>query len=368
VDILWNVFDQTWRWTGAQVATAFGIIVAALIARRVLRFIIERAAKRLAQRTKTELDDLLIHAIQKPLEYVVVVLGIYLAFFSLEPPDRVKAWLDSLFWIPYAFLIAWTMFRCVNVLEYILRGWAKNTTNTLDDQLVPLIIRSAKFIVWILAILMILQNMGYSISGLIAGLGVGGLAVALAAQKTLADVFGSIMLLADRPFIIGDWVQSPDKDVEGTVERIGFRSTRIRTFDQTLVTIPNSRLADFVINNMSERPVRRVWITIGLTYDTPGSKMRKAVAGIDHLLHTHAHVDQASTILVRFTDFGSHSLNIMVYYFVDTVAWAEYLRIREDINLEIMEIVENLGLSIAFPTQTVHLHPMDTDRDGPTGP
>lgn len=362
MDVIWNVFDQTWRWTGAQVGTAFGIVVAAFIGRRILRFFINRGVKRLAQRTRTDLDDLMIHAIQKPLETAIVILGIYLAFFSLEPPDKVQVWLESLFWIPYAFLMAWTMFRCVNVLEHILQGWASRTDNNLDDQIVPLVVRAAKVIVWILAILMILQNMGYSISGLIAGLGVGGLAMALAAQKTIADVFGSVMLLADRPFVIGDWVQSPDKEIEGVIERIGFRSTRIRTFDQTLVTIPNSRLADFVINNISERPVRRVWITVGLTYETSMSKMREAVDSIDHLLRTHPEVDQESTILVRFTDFGDHSLNIMVYYFSNTVVWADYLRIREDVNLKIMEIVENLGLSIAFPTQTVHLHKAPSDR------
>lgn len=356
MEVVKNLFDQTWQWTGTQLMVAFGIVLGALIARRLLRFFIDRAAKRLAKRTRTELDDLLIQAVEKPLEVTVIILGIYMAISSLNPPDRVREWLESVFWVPYALLIAWLMFRCVNVLTHILRGWAQRTDTTLDDQLVPLVERAAKVVVWIMAILMILQNMGYSISGLIAGLGVGGLAVALAAQKTLSDLFGSAMLLVDRPFVPGDWVQSPDRDIEGIVERIGFRSTRIRTFDQTLVSIPNSRLADFVINNISQRPVRRVWITVGLTYDTPVDKMREAVSRIDNLIRTHPEVDQTSTILVRFTEFGDSSFNIMVYYFANTVVWAEYLRIREDVNLCILDIVENLGLSIAFPTRTVHLH------------
>ena len=355
MDKFLDILNQTWQWTGVELLTAFGILVAAFLARKLFRFFLDRGAKRLTAKTKTDLDDLLIQAIEKPIEVGILILGVYLAAQSLNPPDRMQEWLTSIFWIPYSFLIAWTMFRGVNVLSHGMKKWAQRTDNALDDQLVPLVARAAKVVVWLLAILMVLQNMGYSISGLIAGLGVGGLAVALAAQKTLADVFGSVMLLADRPFAIGDWVISPDKEIEGTVERIGFRSTRIRTFDQTLVTIPNSRLADFVINNMSQRPVRRVWITVGLTYGTRVNQMKEAVSQIDNLLHTHPDVDQDSTILVYFTDFGDSSLNIMVYYFANTTVWGEYLRIREDVNLKIMEIVDDLGLSIAFPTRTVHL-------------
>lgn len=355
MDALLNVLNETWQWTGGELLTAFGILIAAFVGRRLIRFFLERGAKRLASRTKTDLDDLLIQAVEKPIDVGILILGIYLAVHSLNPPAKMQVWLESVFWIPYSFLIAWTMFRGVNVLSHFMHKWAARTDTTLDDQLVPLVERAAKVVVWILAILMVLQNMGYSISGLIAGLGVGGLAVALAAQKTLADVFGSVMLLADRPFINGDWVQSPDSEIEGIVERIGFRSTRIRTFDQTLVAIPNSRLADFVINNISRRPVRRVWITVGLTYATQVAQMRDAVGQIDAMLRSHTEVDQDSTILVNFTDFGDSSLNIMVYYFANTTVWADYLRIREDVNFRIMEIVERLGLSIAFPTRTVHM-------------
>lgn len=364
METVWNIFDQAWQWTGRQLVVAFGIVLASLVARRIVRFFLDRAAKRIAQRTVTQVDDLLLQAIEKPLEVTVVILGLFAAVFSLTPPPRIREWLESVFWIPFSLIIAWVMFRGVSVLSHILRRWTARTDTTLDDQLVPLIERAAKIVVWILAILMVLQNMGYSISGLIAGLGVGGLAVALAAQKTLSDVFGSIMLLVDRPFVLGDWVQSPDKEIEGIIERIGFRSTRIRTFEQTVVSIPNSRLADFVINNISQRPARRVWITVGVTYDTTVDQMREAVSRIDRLLRTHPEVDQKSTILVNFTDFGDSSLNIMVYYFANTIVWAEYLRIRETINLSIMEILEDLGLTIAFPTRTVYLHTPKPDHDG----
>jgi MscS family membrane protein len=242
----------------------------------------------------------------------------------------------------------------VNVLTYALHRWAETTDTALDDQLVPLISKAAKVTVFVLAALLILQNMGISISGLIAGLGVGGLAVALAAQKGLSDLFGSILLLIDRPFVQGDWVKSPDGSVEGVVERIGFRSTRIRTFEKTLITVPNSRLADFIVDNMNERPIRRVWITVGVTYDTTSHQMREAVAGIQQVLRTHPEVDQ-EFFLVNFTDFGASSLDIMVYYFTSTTVWNDYLRIREDVNLKIMDLLESRGLSVAFPTRTVRM-------------
>ena len=162
------------------------------------------------------------------------------------------------------------------------------------------------------------------------------------------------MLLVDRPFTIGDWVKSPDGSVEGVVEEIGFRSTRIRTFEKTLIHVPNSRLADFIIDNMDRRPARRVWITIGLTYRTTSSQMEDAVAAIRRILTSHEGVNQ-QFFLVRFTDFGQSSLDIMVYYFTKSIVWDEYLAVREDVNLKVMNALERLGLEVAFPTRTVHL-------------
>jgi MscS family membrane protein len=166
------------------------------------------------------------------------------------------------------------------------------------------------------------------------------------------------MLLTDRPFLAGDWIKSPDANIEGVVERIGFRSTRIRTFEKTLISVPNSRLADFIVDNIARRPMRRVWITVGVTYDTTAEQMREAVRRIEAILKSHAEVNQ-EFFLVYFTDFGVSSLDIMVYYFTNTTIWADYLRIRGEVNLKVMESLEGMGLSIAFPTRTVHLVPAE---------
>jgi len=337
-----------------QVGVAFLFILGAFVARKVCFVLMGKFASQVTRRSKTEVDDLIVAAIERPVGHMILVVGLYLGFTSFGLPDSLVYVLEKGLVLCVSVLLTWLMLRMVDVLTCVLRRWAQRTDSALDDQLVPLVSKAAKTVVGIMAALLVLQNLGYSISGVIAGLGVGGLAVALAAQKTLADLFGSIMLLVDRPFTIGNWVKSPDGQVEGVVEEIGFRSTRIRTFEKTLVNVPNSRLAEFIIDNMDRRPARRVWITVGLSYDTSASQMREAVDAIREILTTHEGVDQ-EFFLVRFTDFAESSLDIMVYYFTKSTVWDTYLSVREDVNLKIMSRLEGLGLEIAFPTRTLHL-------------
>ena len=355
METLQNLLDQSWQWSGVELILTFVILLSTFVIRWVIKYLMERVAARLARITTTQVDDMLVEAIKKPIEWVILILGLYLAIYTLHPPDFLMGILKTGFWVPFSVLTAWMIFRCVNVFTLLLKNWAQKTDTTLDDHLIPLVERSIQIMVWILAALMILQNLGYSVSGLLAGMGIGGLAIALAAQKTLADVFGSIMLLIDRPFVAGDWIVSPDREIEGVVESVGFRSTRIRTFEQTLIAIPNNRLAEFVIDNISSRPHRRVWLKVGLTFDTPSESMREAVMQIERLLRNHPDVSQESTLLVRFNEITDESLEIMVYYFTATTVWADYLRIREDINLRVIEVIESLGLRLAFPTRTVHV-------------
>ncbi len=342
-----------------QLLMAFAVVLGAFVLRKVLMIMLNRYALRTVRLSETQIGDLFLKALERPLGQGILLLGLYVAVRSFALPPKLGAGVDAAFSLLLLVLISWLMLRMVGVVTHVLHGWAQRTDTALDDQLVPLVNRAARVAIGILAALLILQNMGYSISGLIAGLGVGGLAVALAAQKTLSDLFGSVMLLSDRPFLVGDWIKSPDENIEGVVERIGFRSTRIRTFEKTLISVPNSRLADFIIDNIARRPMRRVWITVGVTYDTTSARMREAVRRIENVLKQNREVNQ-DFFLVYFTDFGSSSLDIMVYYFTNTTAWADHMRIREEVNLEIMEVLETLGLSIAFPTRTVHL----VDDDG----
>jgi MscS family membrane protein len=178
----------------------------------------------------------------------------------------------------------------------------------------------------------------------------------MAAKDTIANVFGSVMLLVDRPFTIGDWIKT--KEFEGVVEEIGFRSTRIRTFAKTIVNVPNSMLANMVIDNIDARPKRRVKIRIGITYDTTPAQMQQAITGIENILKYHIGVDQEFS-LVKFDEFEDSSLSIFLYYFTNTTHWEEYLQIRQEVNMQIMELLEELGVEFAFPTRTLHLQPSD---------
>ncbi len=250
----------------------------------------------------------------------------------------------------------WIFLRLTDVLgDYFFLKVVK-TSSRLDDQLVPIFVKTVKIFLYIVGTIYLIQSLGYSISGVVAGLGIGGLAVAMAAKDTLANLFGSIMLLTDRPFRVGDWIKSGND--EGVVEQIGFRSTRIRTFAKTLISIPNSIIASTSINNFSRMPKRRVKINVGVTYDTTADQMEKLITQLRDFIKNHPQVDK-KFFLVDFTDFGASSLDILIYYFTITTDWAKHMQYRQDINLSIMRIIEEMGLSIAFPTRTVYVKPED---------
>jgi len=233
-------------------------------------------------------------------------------------------------------------------------------------QLDPILKKTFRTMVVIIGGIAVIQNLGYSVGSLLAGLGIGGLAIALAAQETLANLFGSIVMLTDKPFTVGDWIQF--RDVDGNVEAIGMRSTRIRTWSKSLVVVPNKLLTSEIIENWSAMPKRRVKMTIGVTYDSPREKVEELVKRVRRLLADDPDINQEFN-LVNFTGFGPSSLDIFIYYFTKTTKWAEYLAIRQRINLEIMGLVEALGLSFAFPSRTVYFgDTLHTTKEIPDSP
>ena len=197
----------------------------------------------------------------------------------------------------------------------------------------------------------IAQEWGYDVNGFVAGLGIGGLAFALAAQDSLSNFFGGIVIILDKPFSIGDWILTPN--VEGTVEDINFRSTKVRTFAHALVTVPNATLAKNPITNWSKMGRRRITFNLGVTYTTPKEKLAKCVAGIETMLRTHEEI-HPETIFVTFDSFNSSSLHIFIYCFTNTTAWGEFLKVKENVNFKILEILEQEGVSVAFPSRSVY--------------
>ncbi len=346
---------------------AFFILFMSLLLKRVIAHLFTKTIFKAAQKTSSQMDDILLKNINKPAEFLVVVIGFYLGIKILQLPSQPTD-LDQLgrnvVQILLTFNLAWFCYNMVSLIEHWLSHWAKRTDSTLDDHLVPFIRKTLRVFIVFLAILMLVQNLGYSISGLLASLGLGGLAVALAAKDSLSNIFGSIMILLDRPFTIGDWIKAGN--MEGTVDEIGFRSTRIRTFAKTQITVPNSVLMNMSIDNFSQMPKRRIKLSVGVTYDTTPAQMRQAVAAIKQMLREHPAIHQ-DFFLVNFTDFGASSLDIMVYCFTTSTIWGEYLDAREDVCLKIMEALEGIGIEIAFPSQTLYMHDMDREGGEKTG-
>ncbi|MGA7826415.1 MAG: mechanosensitive ion channel family protein [Geobacteraceae bacterium] len=364
-----SVLQQTFLGISlGRFAVAFLVLIVALILRKVLHHIFDKVLFPLAAKTRSEYDDQFFQAIRKPAEWLVAIIGIFSAIHILQLPVEpidLRRGAVSLFKVLVTFDVAWVLFNLIGLIDTFLEGWVSKTESTLDDQLLPFVRKCLRIFVIFLAVIMTIQNLGYSISGLLASLGIGGLAVALAAKDTLSNIFGSLMILLDRPFHVGDWIKAAD--LEGIVEEVGFRSTKIRTFAKTQITVPNNVIANLAVDNISRRPNRRINITVGVTYETKPEQMRQAVAGIREMLCNHPAIDQ-QFILVNFTEFGASSLDILVYCFTRTVVWAEYLAAREDVNLKIMDILDGLGLEIAFPSRSIYLRGVAEEQPEPELP
>ena len=213
-------------------------------------------------------------------------------------------------------------------------------------------IKGIKLVLMTMGFVVIVQEWGYDFTGFLASLGLGGLAFALAAKDTAANLFGSLVIFSDKPFDVGDWIQTPS--VEGTVESIGIRSTRVRTFAKALVAVPNATLANSPITNWSRMNMRRIKMTIGLTYSTSSTQMQSILDQTRTMLQNDPDINQ-KTILINFTDFQDSALGIFCYFFTNTTNWQEYLMVRERINLCIMKIVEDNKAGFAFPSQSVYI-------------
>jgi len=345
------------RWLFAAVVLFLIIVFQRLVVKGL-----QALTKSITSRTETELDDLLLAAAEKPAGWLILIIGLMVTVHVLNPPAEIFPLVpvaDHAGRIISIILGVWFLWRLIDGFSAYFSARATQTKTSVDHQLLPFIAKTLKIFLSLTAVLVIAQNMGYSISGLIASLGIGGIAVAMAAKDTISNVFGSIMILVDRPFTIGDWIKT--SGFEGVVEEIGFRSTRIRTFDKTLVNVPNSMLANMVIDNIDARPKRRVKMRIGITYATTPKQLKQAIEGIEKILEHHIGVDQEFS-LVKFDEFEDSSLSIFLYYFTKSTHWDEYLQVRQEINMQIMELLSSLSIEFAFPTRTIHIEQSETAK------
>ncbi|NMM49063.1 mechanosensitive ion channel family protein [Marinigracilibium pacificum] len=245
------------------------------------------------------------------------------------------------------------IYRLVDVLGLYMYRLAEKTKSTLDDQLVPLVSKTLKIFVVLLGVIFVLSSLDINVIPILTGLSIGGLAFALAAQDTLKNFFGSIMIFLDRPFQIGDWITA-GSDIDGTVEEVGFRSTRIRTFRNSVTSVPNGQLADMTVDNHGLRVYRRFYTRLGVTYDTPPQLIEAFVEGLRKITHDHPDT-RKDNYHIYLNEFAGSALEIMYYVFFRVPDWGDELKARHELMLQIIELAEDLGVRFAFPTQTLHM-------------
>ena len=336
------------------VAQLFIIVLVALSLGHLLHKVIDRLESRTAK-TKTVWDDAFVEACRRPAVWLVWIIGINFAtgvaaskmnspvLALIEPANRLAViFLGALF------------------LNNFIKRAENNLINPafISDPVDPTTVRAvAKLLrasVLITAILISMQLFGYSISGLLAFGGIGGIAVGFAAKDLLANFFGGLMIYLDRPFSVGDWVRSPDKEIEGTVEDVGWRLTRIRTFDKRPLYIPNAVFANISVENPSRMTNRRIYETVGIRYADIAT-MESIISEVTQMLIQHKEIDSEQTMIVNFNRFSASSLDFFIYTFTKTTDWVKYHNIKQDVLLKVAKVIDTNGAEIAFKTSTIHI-------------
>lgn len=361
-DFLPNVLTET-RFFDVQLWQWIGLVALALAAHLVAWLLVALAQlflRPLTARSETEIDDELLQLGRQPVRLALAVLLFSTAAHHLHLSVPAKRILDGVVTGVAFAAVAWLMVRAVTVFARVLRARFARTGRTAALAVVPLVEKSAKFALLALTLIAVLQHLGVDATGLIAGLGVGGLALALAAQKTVENLFGGVSLVTDQPVRVGDFCRFGDK--LGVVEDIGMRSTRVRTLDRTLLTIPNAEFSQMQLENFAVRDKIRFFTVLGLRYETTADQLRWVLAEIRRLLRTHPKVDP-NPARIRFVGYGDYSLNLEIFSFVTTRDFDEFLAIQEDLLLRIMDIVGAAGTGFAFPSNTTYLA-RDTGIDG----
>ncbi|MDG5498745.1 mechanosensitive ion channel family protein [Marinobacter sp. BGYM27] len=345
-----NLLSLEWR---VALAIFAMVLLTALVAFIVSRIVY--ALERKFNRTNNLWDDAFLHALRKPAVGFVWLQGVYWAAeiaYKYSEAEVFKA-NDTILKLGLIWILVWVLLRFVKQAEGILASPAK-MKQPMDYTTVLAVSKLARSAVVITAALIVMQTLGYSISGVLAFGGIGGIAIGFAAKDLLANFFGGLMVYLDRPFKVGDWVRSPDQEIEGTVEHIGWRLTTIRTFDKRPLYVPNAVFTSISVENPSRMTNRRISETIGIRYVDVGD-MGSIVHDIREMLENHEEIDAQQTLIVNFLGFHESSLEIMIYSFTKTVEWVKYHAIKQDVLLQISEIIASYGAEIAFPTRTLHL-------------
>ncbi len=337
----------------ANLFAAIFVFLLFLLFRKLFTLMIIGSLQKLSKFTHTYNDDKIISALKGPIRFAFILIGAHLFFLLIfKETPLVKNILNTL----VVYTVFWTIIAVMESLRDLFHHATEKFNPDLAKEMGNFILKILKVLVGGIGLGAMLQVWGINVTALVASLGLGGLAFALAAKDTASNMFGSFALLADKSIRIGEWIKVGG--VEGTVEDIGMRTTKIRSFEKSLITVPNQIVANSPIENFSRRGVRRIKMNIGLTYNSSAAQINTIVHEIRTMLHNHENVSQKDTLLVNFESFGDSALNIFIYTFTSTSNWERYLNIREDIHLKIMKIVEENNASFAFPSQSIYVEQM----------
>ena len=329
------------------------LIILAFIVHRLFTYLFRRSMNQLLRSMGyEEMAKKFVLPVARPLSLFVVSLLLLVFSPVLQLPPEMGHWLLLFIRAALPLFATIVFYKLIDLIGVYMHRFAERTDSTLDDQLVPLLRKSLRTFVVIIGALFILDNLDFNVTAFIAGLSIGGLAFALAAQDTIKNFFGSLMIFIDKPFQIGDWITSGE--IDGSVEEVGFRSTRIRTFRNSVTSVPNGKLADWVVDNHGLRQYRRFYTRLALTYDTPPQLVQLFVEGLKKIVADHPKT-RKDFYEIHLNELGSHSLDIMFYIFFAVPSWSEELQARHDILIKVMELAESLEVRFAFPTQTLHM-------------
>lgn len=328
---------------------SFAIILAVMIAGKILFWFSTNVLKKVASKTSTKLDYIFVDMVEEPVVLGLTLAGVWYALSRLNMNETAIAWMKNIYQFVIAMNVAWLISRLFDaVYEEYLVPLTKKTETDLDDQLLPIVSKGTKMIVWAIAVIVALNNAGYDVGALIAGLGIGGLAFAMAAKDTISNVFGGFTIFTDHPFKLNERVKVAGYD--GFIREIGLRSTRLQTLEGRIVTIPNSKFADTAVENVSVEPNRKVVLNIGLTYNTTPAKMQKAMDLLKKINDTNKHTEENA--LVSFNAFNDSAMNILFIYYI--TKGEDILATMTEMNMEILKQFNRAKLDFAFPSQTIY--------------
>lgn len=342
-------------WAKSWVFQVFVVVLLTLMVNMIQRRVLNRIQARFEQ-TVARWDEAVIGALQKPLTVFILIAGLGFAIDIIRQETRVAIFeaIDPFRVVGIIATFAWFLVGLITQAEASIIAQREAAGEPYDRTTLDAIAKLLRVSVAITAILVALQTLGFSVSGVLAFGGIGGIAVGFAAKDLLANFFGGLMIYLDRPFAVGEWIRSPDRDIEGTVEQIGWRLTRIRTFDMRPLYVPNAAFTNIAVENPSRMFNRRIYETIGVRYED-ADKMAGIVHEVERMLREYSEIDATRTLMVYFNSFAPSSLDFFVYTFTKTTNWSHYHKVKQEVLLRIIEIIEAHGAQIAFPTSTVQV-------------